>query len=208
MNMKEIRKLYNFLMGSTMTTLKKPDLDSLRENKREMFDGMRAYHQSEISHANHAITMLLAIAGATGAAILAMLFPEKLPEHLTEIAWGLFFVVLLLSVAVAWTSQCKITSDHSTYEAYGKEYVITSKLLGFYDEIRVNGETKKIKNEEDIGKGKGYQNTQRIIRAFAGLLIILTLLFAILLSFHSAPKIQQNTLADPPASAPVQQECG
>lgn len=205
--MKDIRKLYNCLLGSTMTTSEKPDLDSLRENKREMFDGMRAYHQSEISHANRAITMLLAIAGAAGAAILAMLFPEKPPEHLTVIAWGLFVVVLLLSVAVALTSQLKINSDHNTYEAYGTEYVITSKLLGFYDEVQVNGETKKIKTNEDIGKGKGYQKTQIIIWSFAGGLIILTFLFAILFC-HFVQNVQQNTLAEPPASAPVQQECG
>ncbi|MGV6818648.1 MAG: hypothetical protein ACWA44_15440 [Thiotrichales bacterium] len=46
-----------------MTNSIEQDLDSLRENKREMFDGMRAYHQSEISHSNHAITMLLALLG-------------------------------------------------------------------------------------------------------------------------------------------------
>jgi hypothetical protein len=95
-------------MGN-LTQTKQPNEESLRENKREMFDGMRAYHQSEISHANHAITMLLGIAAAVGAAILAMLFPEKIPEHLTEIAWGLFFVVAILSLTIAFTSCFKIT---------------------------------------------------------------------------------------------------
>lgn len=47
-----------------MNTTNVPNDEALRENKREMFDGMRAraYHQSEISHTNHAITMLLAVA--------------------------------------------------------------------------------------------------------------------------------------------------
>lgn len=60
-----------------------------RENKRECVDGMRACHQSEISHANHAITMLLVMSAAVGAVVVAILIPEKPPVHVHEIAWGL-----------------------------------------------------------------------------------------------------------------------
>jgi hypothetical protein len=55
-----------------MTKPGKPSMSDLAKNKREMFDGMRACHESEIHHANHAITMLLAIAAAVGAVVLAL----------------------------------------------------------------------------------------------------------------------------------------
>ncbi|MGV6818649.1 MAG: hypothetical protein ACWA44_15445 [Thiotrichales bacterium] len=136
-----------------------------------------------------------------------MLFPEKPPEHLTEIAWGLFVVVAVLSFTVALTSHLKITSDHKTYEAYGTQYVSTSKLLGFYEDVQISGAPKKIKTNENIGKGKGYRKTQIIIWSFATELIILAFLFAVL-SCHFVPKAQQGTPADPPASAPLRQKGG
>jgi hypothetical protein len=157
----------------------KPDEDSLRENKREMFDGMRAYHQSEINHSNHAITMLLAIAGAAGAGILAVLFPEKTSEHLTEIAWGLFVVVSVFSFTIAITTHLKISSDHKTYETYGQEYVKTSRLLGFFEDVQIKGISTKIKTNDKTGKGQGYRKTQIIIWSFAVELILLSFLFAI-----------------------------
>lgn len=144
-----------------------------------MFDGMRAYHQSEISHSHHAITMLLAIAGAAGAVVLAMLFPEKAPEHLTEIAWGLVIVVTVLALTVAFTTHVKINSDHETYEAYGKQYVLTSQLLGFYEEVEIEGSKTRIKTEKNTGQGKGYRKTQIIIWAFAAEITLLTFLFAL-----------------------------
>lgn len=156
----------------------KPNKDSLIENKREMFDGMRAYHQSEIHHANHAITMLLAIAAAEGAVVLAMVTQEvKLPLHLNEIAWALFLVVMLLTLPIAIMSHIKISSDHNIYQSFGKEYVNTSRLLGFYDEVQINGMKLKIKESEKIGQGGGYRKSQMIIWALAIGIIFLAFLF-------------------------------
>lgn len=180
-----------------------PDKDALRENKREMFDGMRAYHQSEISHSNHAISILLAIAGAAGAAVLAMLFPENPPVHLTEIAWGLFVVVAVLSFTVALTSHLKISSDHERYKDYGTQYMTTGKVLGFFDEqVQINGQTLKINTRENIGKGKGYRKTQAIIWSFAAELIFLAFLFA-MFSCYFVPEPQQSAPPRAPASAPL-----
>lgn len=155
-------------------------MSDLTENKREMFDGMRAYHQSEISHANHAITMLLAIAGAAGAVVSAILFSEHLvSQHplidITKIAWGLFITVAVLALTIATTVHIKISGDHDAYAAFGKEYVETSKRLGFYTE------PDKIKTDDKIGESKGYRRTQKIIWSFAIVLIVLTLVFAVFL---------------------------
>ncbi len=152
---------------------------SYEANKREMFDGMRAYHQSEISHLNHAITILLAVLGAVGAAVLALFLAEEPHKHLPGIAWGLSAVVIALSLTVAITSHLKITSDHKTYEEYGKEYQRTSELLGFYKCMRINREATLIKTNRNIGQGDGYRKTQMIIWSFAIELIIFALLFAI-----------------------------
>lgn len=149
--------------------LQQPTQSQLEQNKREMFDGMRAYHESEISHANNAITMLLAIAGGAGAVVLAILFPHDPPAHIREIAFGLFLFVLLLGLIVAWSTHSKISADHARYAEFGAEYVATSKLLGFY--------SSGLKTHENIGQGKGYRKTQIIIWAFASALICLTLGF-------------------------------
>ncbi|PTQ80741.1 hypothetical protein C8R28_10364 [Nitrosomonas ureae] len=164
-----------------MSKRKGPTMSDLAENKREMFDGMRAYHQSEISHAHHAITMLLAISAAAGAVVLAILFPQITPKHVQEIAWGLWVVVSIFAVTVAWTAHIKISSDHQIYARFGAEYVKTCELLGFYDPVEWSAQKTSIKTDKKIGQGKGYRKTQAIIWSFAAALIALTLLFALLI---------------------------
>jgi outer membrane protein OmpA-like peptidoglycan-associated protein len=184
----------------------RPTAETLRENKRELFDGMRAYHQSEISHANHAITMLLAIAAAAGAVVLAIIFPrenfqrEHL-QHVSAIAWGLFFIVTVF-VSIIWaTTHQKINADHGTYERYGIEYMKTSRLLGCYARVNIDGKEDSIKDPcWEIGKGTGYRKTQRIILSFAVPLIVLTFLFAFLLPHYLEARIQ--SLVSIPTAAP------
>lgn len=164
-----------------------PMEEILRENKRECFDGMRAYHQSEISHANHAITMLLAMATAIGAVVVAILFPDSPPAHVREIVWGLFAVVTIVGSTIAITAHIKINGDHAVYAKLGAEYVRTSERLGLYSSssAATNGrseEQEAIKENRDIGQGKGYRKTQGIIWAFSGVLTALSLFFAVTIS--------------------------
>lgn len=164
-----------------------PMEDILRENKRECFDGMRAYHQSEISHANHAITMLLAMAAAIGAVVVAILFPDSPPAHVHEIAWALFAVVVILGGTIAGTAHIKISGDHAVYANFGAEYMATSVRLGLYESssTTVDGQPvtqNAIKTSTNIGRGIGYKQTQRIIWAFAGVLAALSFFFAVTIS--------------------------
>jgi len=145
-----------------------------------MFDGMRAYHQSEISHANHAITMLLAIAAAAGAVALAILFPEVTPNHVYEVAWGLWIVVSVFAITIALTTHIKISGDHQVYARFGEEYVRTCELLGFYALDKESQKEIGLKKNRNIGQGKGYRKTQAIIWAFAAVLVVFTFLFALL----------------------------
>lgn len=164
-----------------------PTMSDLSENKREMFDGMRAYHQSEISHANHAITMLLAIAAAAGAVALAVLFPQTPPRHVHEIVWGLWLAVTCFAGTIAWTAHVKINSDHATYAIFGAEYVKTSEALGFYQKgVGPDGTEQEVglKLNRHIGRGEGYRNTQAIVWSFAAVLVMLVLLFAVLVCTH------------------------
>jgi hypothetical protein len=178
---------------------------SYEANKREMFDGMRAYHESEINHSRHAITILLAIAGAAGAIVLAVLFPEKTSEHLTEIAWGLAIVVAVLSLTVAFTTHLKIGSDHETYKAYGREYVLTSQLLGFFEEVEIEGDKTRLKANRNIGQGKGYRKTQIIIWAFAFEITLLTFLFALFSDYFLNTS---DILVETPSIISYSETCG
>jgi hypothetical protein len=159
-----------------------PTMSDLSENKREMFDGMRAYHQSEISHANHAVTMLLAVSAAAGAVVLAILFPQVTPNHVSQIAWGLWVVVTAFAITIAATAHIKISGDHKVYASFGEEYVRTCESLGFYSCDKESKQETGLKRNRSIGQGKGYRKTQAIIWSFAAVLIVLTLLFALFVS--------------------------
>lgn len=170
-------------------TIDKPSIAGLEANKREMFDGMRSYHQSEIQHSNQAITMLLAIAAIVGAVMLAILSLQISTGHAVFVAWGLFFVTFLFSIVISLAVHKKIEADHRLYSAYGREYVKTSILLGFYDkQVDIFEEESRklepLKISKNIGEGKGYQITQVIIWAFTSILIIVTLSFACFYSYY------------------------
>lgn len=139
------------------------------EHKREQFDAMRAYHESEISHTNHAITMLLAIAGGAGAIVLATLFPQSPIEHLPAIAFGLLAVVWIFGIAIAWTTSAKIDADHASYRKHGEAYDEARVKLGLIPTMPPQG--------QGTGEGTGYKKTEHIIWTFAALLCVLSLCF-------------------------------
>jgi hypothetical protein len=148
-------------------------------NKREMFDGMRAYHDSEIRHANHAITIIMAIAGAGAAVAAAMLFADRPSKHVEAIAWGLFAMVLVFSGTIALTTHLKISSDHAVFARFGAEYRRTSRMLGLFEAVTIDGKPDRVKVDREIGRGTGYRRTQAVIWLLAALVSSFALAFAL-----------------------------
>jgi hypothetical protein len=169
-------------------------IQTLRDNKREMFDSMRAYHESEISHATNAVTMMLGIVAAVGAGGLAILFPQSPPRHIQAIAWGLLGAEALLTLTIALTAHRKINRDHTRYADSGKEYVTTCRLLGLYSAITVGGKTETIKEDQTIGQGKGYRRTQQTIWTFAVAITLVTIALTVFVArtSHPPPAASQN----------------
>ncbi len=146
----------------------------LLDNKRELFDGMRAYQQSEQVYIKNAVTMLLFISGVVGSFMVKVLLEDSVADR-TATVWILFVVNLLLSFFVSFITHIKVKSDHHIYANFGEEYVRTCRALGFYDQ-----ESPVIKRSEKIGSGKGYQYSLFVIWGFSFLSVLLTFFFAIL----------------------------
>ena len=144
--------------------------DSLRTtldaNKREAFDAMRAYHQSEIEHKSHAISMLTTVLTGVGAVFAAIIIPSAAIANAGAIAFLAAAAASLGSYLVVSSTNTKIGSDHKRYAAFGAEYVNTCRLLGLFDAIQIGDCTITLKTDDKLGQGKGYINTQKILQKF------------------------------------------
>ncbi|WP_429912855.1 hypothetical protein [Glycocaulis sp.] len=141
---------------------------------------MRAYHQSEISHNNNAVIILMSIAAASGAIVLSILFPENPPQNQKYIAVGLFLFVLFFSILICKVTCDKIDSDHSSYERFGKDYTAAMKALNINEMYKLEKD-KKLNYFEGIGTGSGYKKTQNILWSLASILIVSTGIFALVI---------------------------
>lgn len=164
------------LRGGAVRKQRESEVQVLLENKREMFDGMRAYHESEIRHATHAVTMLLGIATAAGWAVTGILGGRWPEAQTAPLAWTTFVAVTVFALVVAITSHVKINNDHRMYAEFGREYVRVSERLGLFEADSRGG---AVKRDTNIGEGAGYRKTQAVIWAFAMALIGLTSVFLI-----------------------------
>lgn len=112
-----------------MSEQKIPRRFELCEHKRELFDLMRAYHTSEISHVGHGITILLAILAASISAIgLYLTYPMVLPPPWKCIV---FFLIAASSILVTIFTQKKIDADHERYMEYRRSYERLVEHMGF-----------------------------------------------------------------------------
>ena len=162
-------------------------------NKREMFDGMRAYHQSELSHKSDAISILGRIV-ALAAAVYGVLIgiatsPEVQAAAIIMVSTISGVAICFIIYRVVKATNNKIYQDHLVYWKYGNEYVKESRRLGLMEEETVYGYKQKIKDIDPAhppGSGKGYEHTQKIIRetgvaiaAFVIIGVLITMLVAI-----------------------------
>jgi Ca2+/Na+ antiporter len=109
-------------------------MDSVHEqNKREAFDGMRAYHQSEIAHKGHTVevikTLLTVVVSAYGG-LIALLLSGKVSRcnGVAAAIMVLVFVGFVVWYVIHETNR-KIDKDHDSYEMHRREYLAERRLL-------------------------------------------------------------------------------
>ncbi len=158
---------------------------SVESNKREMFDAMRAYQESEQAHKQDAISLLTTILTATGAVFAALIVPEKPIVHSELLAAFVALVAIVLSVVVVHTTNKKIAADHLVYASFGDEYVRCCEVLGLFDPVQLGPTKQPLKIRVLIGHGPGWKITQNIVRS-VGATVMLFSLCAFFYVFFSA----------------------
>ena len=138
-------------------------------NKREMFDGMRAYHESELSHKRDCINLYRSIFTGTiaaYAAVLGSIFSETLKlDNVELLAVSIFLIISSVTVILAIATNKKLAKDHSGYQRYLSEYSKECEYLGLRSTfITVENKSEAIKKIPlNPIAGPGYKYTQLII---------------------------------------------
>jgi hypothetical protein len=142
----------------------------LEANKREMFDGMRAYHQSEIEHKRDAIEVLKALLAGAGAVYAAIIIPSNKIPYAGWLAAGISAAITFATISIVRSTNAKIARGHLVYQSFGDEYMRTCRLLGLY---YASDYGEIIKQSRAIGRGDGWKSTQNILRSFGTTICLL-----------------------------------
>ncbi|MBI1797320.1 MAG: hypothetical protein HYR74_09735 [Candidatus Eisenbacteria bacterium] len=148
-------------------------------NKRELFDAMRAYHDSELAHKRDAISLLTTLLTAIGAIFAAIIVPSHPIPHAGTLAWSVAAVTSLLAAVIVSATNRKIEEDHKIYANFGDEYVRQCEVLGLFGEVAIGDEKRPVKKRVKIGHGGGYRHTKRIVRSVGIAISTLTVLGAV-----------------------------
>jgi len=145
------------------------------QNKREAFDGMRAYHASEIAHKAHTVevikTLLTLVVGAYGG-LIALILKAQLATFPAVVAAA----VLLLCVSgivlyVIKKTTAKIDSDHMAYELHRAEYLAERTLSGINEDFASIGYQTHWRPRPATGPS-GYSYSKRLTFALGGIVIV------------------------------------
>jgi hypothetical protein len=163
---------------------------SFVENKREIFDLMRAYQSSELAHKSDIIGVLkiiLTVTIALYAAILGALFTPELEVHYKNIiAWAIFFSNAIVIFIVINATNKKIIASNKMYKKHGQEYERFTKILDLNKYVLVNGEPingKTLDPENPIGSGDGFKKSIHIINEIGYGISVLCFALALTVSF-------------------------
>ena len=147
-------------------------------NKREAYDGMRAYHQSELAHKKDAVDIIKTIltvivivyAGLAGSALTG-----KIDSNLAiSASWIIAILVgIALSTIVFFTNK-KIDEDNQRYRKYQSEYVKEREIIGLEKDL-CNAGYISAWVEQQYPNRTGYHHTKNIIRAFAWIVFIVAI---------------------------------
>lgn len=162
-----------------------PNRTAHEQNKREAFDGMRAYHQSEIAHKKDAIDILKTILTSslslfTG--LLATVFVAKIDT--TYILYVSWIVTALVGVA-AWnivhSTNRKIDQDHARYQKYAQEYTLERRIIGLEDDLEKQGHTSAWVAVTQGGKS-GYHHTKNILTGLGWIVFMVAFVASVIIN--------------------------
>ncbi len=149
------------------------------QNKRECFDGMRAYHQSEIAHKKDTIEILKSIL-TTIVLVYGAIIGAIITKSIESVALVVvsFFTLILIAISVlsiTYVTNNKIDKDNARYRKYEEEYVIERQIIGLESELlKLNHESVWIDKTKDKNK-TGYHHTKLILWVFSVIIILVSL---------------------------------
>lgn len=145
-------------------------------NMRQAFDGMRAYHNSEIAHKKDAIEILKTILTTTVlvyGGLVGLVVSQQIDgcfAFRTSIV--LIFCVILAVFFIAHITNIKIDNDNKRYRDFFKEYLVERELLLVEEYVRKAG---IIYPPHDPNK-TGYHHTKKIIRRFGFIIVTVAII--------------------------------
>ena len=172
--------------------LDKNNRSAYEQNKREMFDGMRAYHASEQQHKRDAInffkTILTVSVGVNGALLGSLLTPDISISSLWQLSWLTTIVTGFVCFLICNSVNKKIESDNSVYKVFGEEYTRFCIILELNQPVNVAGTSVIAKNldpNKPIGSGDGYKVTMSIITETAWSIFLISAVLSVVVTFAS-----------------------
>jgi len=140
-------------------------------NKREAYDGMRAYHQSEIAHKGHAVEMLKAILSASilvYGGLFGLVLSQQITLNLIQMAAVL---TILINSAIAYSianiTNIKIKNDNIRYCIYYFEYRKERELLGLDADLLEAGFKSESQRINELNSGKTDKPIQEICKSLS-----------------------------------------
>lgn len=160
------------------------------QNKREMFDGMRAYHLSEQQHKRDAVnflkTILTVVVAMNGALFGAALSPNIDVAHFMSLSWVITLIAFTIVCLIVNTANKKIKEDNAVYQKFGSEYTRVCCILDLDKQVKKDGvsiDVKIIDPDKPIGKGDGYKETINIITATGCSIVLIALSLSLVNTF-------------------------
>ncbi len=159
-------------------------IETHQQNKREAFDGMRAYHQSEILHKGHAIEVLKTILTAILTIYVGLAASAVSGQIEKKVIIGTAIIVFIATsvcaILIVWATNRKIDHDNARYEAFREEYRAERRILGLENELQQKGGFSSKWMEAHDRKASGYSVTKLILNIFAGTLSVVSLVGSVL----------------------------
>lgn len=159
----------------------KADLRVHEANKAEAFQGMRAYHTSELNHKKDAISIfqtLITSVAIIYTGLIAGVYNNVIDDltPITILGWVVFIVLVICSCIITNYSNKKISKDNARYNKYVAEYIWEREIIHLEEDLlNVGYKSYWADFKENLSEKPktGYSYTKKII---IGLNIIVCLI--------------------------------